>query len=52
MKIIYWLLTIALATVIGASAWKIDRVFHYKYGYENAVKEAIRDLVKPECLKP
>jgi len=46
------LAVIIVVVMIIIGIWKIERAVNYKFGYENDVKQTIRDLVKPECLKP
>jgi hypothetical protein len=42
-------LFIALGCAFGA--WELRKWFNYKYSYETKVREEIKVMVKPECLR-
>lgn len=46
-----YLVGLFFALTLGYFGWHLERCINYRYGYEQAVQQQIRQLVKPECLK-
>jgi hypothetical protein len=47
----FLLFGLALVVAVGYGGWKLQRWYHYKFGYESQVAQTVRELVRPECLK-
>lgn len=48
--IIYLIFIVLIVPAIAYGGFNLYRWFNWKFGYEDKVKEAIIEMVKPECL--
>jgi hypothetical protein len=46
-----FLIIVGVFSAVAYGGWRLQRWYHYKFGYESQVSETVRELVKPECLK-
>jgi len=42
---------VALALAVAFGGWYLEREFNFRYGYDAKVKDTVKEMVKPECLK-
>lgn len=44
-------IAVALALAVALGGWLLEREFNFRYGYDDKVRDTIKEMVKPECLK-
>jgi hypothetical protein len=37
---------------LGCAMWRLERHIHFQWSYKSMVEDVVRDMVKPEALKP
>jgi hypothetical protein len=47
----YLIFVLCVIIFIGYGGFRMYRWLHWKYGYEDRVKQTVEEMVKPECLK-
>lgn len=52
MKPVIFIIGIILAVLAMYGAYQTQKWINYKLAYESGVQSTIREMVKPECLKP
>ena len=53
MKNVFAIVVVFLIVMgIGIGSWFLWRNIHYRLAYEKLVQETVKEMVKPEALKP